>query len=142
MTGVNAMPSELSTTETCVKHTTSVVYLVDDDPGISAALSMLLRHRGFRVRAFQSAKEFLAGYQSTENAYIVIDVRLPDMTGLEALDELALAGHEPPAVVITGHGPPPVRFQSRVKNVTSVLLKPFDPDELLALIKQGCATKL
>jgi len=112
-----------------------VVYLIDDDPGISHALSLFLEHRGICVKHFTRVHDLLDHFQPAPHLCLVTDVRMPDMTGFEALDALAALGHEPPAILITGHGPPPIRFQRRTKDVAGILLKPFEPDELLDMIR-------
>ncbi len=113
------------------------VLLVDDDAGIGRALSLYLSHRNLDVQVTSSATQCLEAFKPSPRLCIVTDVRLPDMTGFALLDELAQQGHEPPAIVITGHGPPAHHFHHRQKPIQQILLKPFEPDDLLKAIRQA-----
>lgn len=110
------------------------VFVVDDDPSVRGALARLLRSAGWSVEAFASAEEFLARLPYSGTACVVLDVRMPDMTGPELHGRLAEKRHPLPVVFLTGHGDVPMGVQAMKNGAVDFLLKPVDDDVLLEAI--------
>src|ERR1700686_4191217 len=85
-----------------------IVYIVDDDAGVREALDSLIRSVGFSVRTFASAHDFLSSKFSTAPGCLVLDVRLPGLSGLDLQRELSRAGVSIPIIFISGHGDIPM----------------------------------
>lgn len=116
----------------------SLVYVVDDDASVRAALESLLRSAGFTAQCFASASEFLARLPSTAPACLILDLRLPEGSGLDLQRELA--DREPmPIVFITGHGDIPTSVRAIKAGAVEFLPKPFQDDDLLAAVEQALA---
>jgi FixJ family two-component response regulator len=114
----------------------SLVYVVDDDASIRAALDSLLRSAGLIAQCFASASEFLARPPSSTPACLILDLRLPEGSGLDLQRELA--HREPmPIVFITGHGDIPTSVRAIKAGAVEFLPKPFRDDELLAAVEQA-----
>jgi FixJ family two-component response regulator len=110
-----------------------IVFLVDDDPRVREALCSLISSVGLRVAAFGSAGQFLAFEKPDAPACLVLDLELPDVSGLELQSELA--GREaPPIVFITGHGDVPSSVRAMKAGAIEFLSKPFGEQELLQAI--------
>jgi FixJ family two-component response regulator len=107
--------------------------VLDDDPGIREALSGLLRAAGLRVTAFASAGEFLRAKPPDAPACLVLDLQLPDISGLELQQALADTDG-PPIVFISGHGDIPTSVRAMKAGAVEFLAKPFDDQELLEAI--------
>ncbi len=118
-----------------------VVYIVDDDEAVRDSLQWLLEANGFRARAYASAEDFLAMVRSPAGpapiACLVLDVRMPGMTGLELHDELVRGGLNIPLIFITGHGDVPMAVSSMKKGAVDFLEKPFNDAQLCALVRQS-----
>ncbi|MGB8693322.1 MAG: response regulator, partial [Steroidobacteraceae bacterium] len=84
--------------------TNATVYIVDDDPGVRDSLALLLGLRGFRTQIFANAESVLKVYRPDWHGCMLIDVRMPDMSGLELMQELRKRGCTVPVVIITAHG--------------------------------------
>ena len=110
-----------------------IVFVVDDDYRVREALSSLLASVGLRVVAFGSAAEFLGAERPDCPACLVLDLQLPDTTGLELQRELA-AGDSPSIVFITGHGDIPSSVRAMKAGAVEFLQKPFSEQELLQAI--------
>jgi FixJ family two-component response regulator len=110
------------------------VYVVDDDAGIRQALSSLLRSVGVRVETFGSAHEFLAFPRADTPSCLVLDVRLPDGSGLDLPDELRNLDVPLPIIFITGHGTIPMTVRAMKSGALEFLTKPFRDDDLLGAI--------
>jgi FixJ family two-component response regulator len=110
-----------------------IVFVVDDDHRVREAVSSLLASVGLQVVAFGSAAEFLESEKPDSPACLVLDLELPDTSGLELQRELA-AGDGPPIVFITGHGDIPMTVQAMKAGAIEFLTKPFSPEALLAAI--------
>jgi FixJ family two-component response regulator len=110
-----------------------IVFVVDDDYRVREALSSLIASVGLRVVAFGSAAEFLESEKSDSPACLVLDLELPDTSGLELQRELA-AGDGPPIVFITGHGDIPSSVRAMKAGAIEFLPKPFSEQELLRAI--------
>jgi FixJ family two-component response regulator len=110
-----------------------VVFVLDDDPNIREALTGLLRAAGLRVSAFASAAEFLGAKPPDAPACLVLDLQLPDISGLELQRELADTDG-PPIVFISGHGDIPTSVRAMKAGAVEFLAKPFDDQELLEAI--------
>jgi FixJ family two-component response regulator len=80
------------------------VFIVDDDAGVRDSLAMLLELKGFRTRTFAAAEAFLAEYRPEWPGCLVLDLRMPGMTGLELQAELARRGSTLPVIIVTAHG--------------------------------------
>lgn len=116
----------------------SLVYVVDDDASIRAALDNLLRSAGLVVQCFASESEFLARLPSSAPACLILDLRLPEGSGLDLQRELA--DREPmPIVFITGNGDIPTAVRAIKAGAVEFLPKPFRDDELLAAVDQALA---
>ena len=114
-----------------------VIHVVEDDDAVRDALALMLRGRGFRVCAHGSGGEFLDGLAAAERGCIVTDVMMPQMSGLELLTRVRALGVDWPAVVISGRATRQMAAQAAALAATAVLDKPFDPDELVAVLAQA-----
>jgi FixJ family two-component response regulator len=115
-----------------------IVYVVDDDHRIREALSSLISSVRLRVEAFGSAAEFLASEKTDAPACLVLDLDLPETSGLELQQELA-ATDAPPIVFITGHGDIPSSVRAMKAGAIEFLSKPFSEQELLEAIDSAIA---
>jgi FixJ family two-component response regulator len=111
----------------------AIVFVVDDDYRVREALSSLIASVGLRVVAFGSAAEFLESEKPDSPACLVLDLQLPDRSGLELQRELA-GGDGPPIVFITGHGDIPSSVRAMKAGAVEFLPKPFSEQELLRAI--------
>jgi FixJ family two-component response regulator len=109
---------------------------VDDDYRVREALSDLISSVGMRVAAFGSASEFLQAEKPDSPACLVLDLELPDISGLELQQELAV-GNAPPIVFISGHGDVPASVRAMKAGAIDFLSKPFGEPELLRAIEAG-----
>jgi FixJ family two-component response regulator len=113
----------------------ATVFVVDDDASVRRALARLIRSAGWNVEAFASAKAFLERMPHSETGCVVLDVRMPDMTGPELYDRLSERGHPFSVVFLTGHGEVPTSVQAMKKGAVDFLLKPVDDAILLQAIR-------
>ena len=109
----------------------AVVFVVDDDPSMRRALDSLLRSVGHDVRLFSSAPEFMQAARVDAPGCLVLDVRLPGMSGLAFQQELTKAGVALPIIFITGHGDVPMTVRAMKAGAAEFLTKPFDDQVLL-----------
>jgi FixJ family two-component response regulator len=116
-----------------------VVYVVDDDPSVSKTLGRLFRVAGLRLEAFATARDFFDHQNFESPSCLVLDVQLPDQSGLELQKELNDRGWSVPIVFITGHGDIPMAVEAMRAGAVHFLLKPFDNRELLAAVRQALA---
>ena len=114
-----------------------IVFVVDDDPSIRDALTSLLRSVGLRVETFGSAQEFLTRQPPDALGCLVLDVRLPGLSGLDLQRELAAAQITMPIIFITGHGDIPMTVQAIKAGAVEFLTKPFRDQDLLEAIAQA-----
>jgi FixJ family two-component response regulator len=112
----------------------AVVFVVDDDPSIRRSLDSLLRSVGHDVRLFSSAQEFMSAERPEAPGCLVLDVRLPGMSGLTFQQELAKAGIAIPVIFLTGHGDVPMTVRAMKAGAAEFLTKPFDDQVLLDAI--------
>ena len=108
-----------------------LVSVVDDDESVRESLPDLLREFGFAARAFSSAKEFLSSGRVGQTKCLILDVAMPDMTGLELQQELRRRGQLIPIVFITGQRDEDLRNQALKQGAMNFLLKPFSDTALL-----------
>jgi FixJ family two-component response regulator len=112
-----------------------VVFVIDDDASVRAALSSLARSVGLRVEVFASGCEFLATKRTGGPSCLILDVRLPGMSGLHFQAELAKANAFIPIIFITGHGDIPMSVKAMKAGAVGFLTKPFRDQDLLDAIK-------
>ena len=117
----------------------ALVFVVDDDAPMRESLQNLLRSVGLRVEAFASAQEFLHSTRPDVPGCLVLDVRLPGLSGLELQQRLAEADIEIPIIFITGHGDIPMSVRAMKAGAVEFLTKPFRDQELLDAIQQALA---
>ena len=115
----------------------SIVFVIDDDPSIREAITSLIRSVGMSVQAFGSAKEFMASSRPNAPACLVLDVRMPGLSGLELQRELTDAGISIPIIFITGHGDIPMSVRAMKAGAVEFLTKPFRDQDLLDAIEQA-----
>jgi RNA polymerase sigma factor (sigma-70 family) len=115
------------------------VFVVDDDRSVLRAVTRLLRAEGFAVEAFESARAFLHRPQHDGPGCVVLDLRMPEVGGLDVQAALAAAGHLLPVVFVSGHGDVPVTARAMKAGAIDFLTKPFDDEQLLAAIRSGIA---
>lgn len=114
-----------------------IIFVVDDDLLMRKALSTLIRSAGFNVVVFSSAKEFLAQKSPEVPACLVLDVNLPDMSGMELQQELTNKHNNIPIIFITGHGDIPMSVRAMKAGAVEFLPKPFRDQDLLDAIQQA-----
>ena len=108
-----------------------IVFVIDDDASVRAALSSLFRSVGLRVEVFASASEFLATKLTDGPSCLILDVRLPGVSGLDFQAELAKTNSVIPIIFITGHGDIPMSVKAMKNGAVEFLTKPFREQDLL-----------
>jgi FixJ family two-component response regulator len=109
----------------------SIVYIVDDDESLCRAVDRLCRSVGLRTRTFASAREFLDAKQGEMAGCLVLDVRLPGVSGLDFQSQLAELGINLPVILVTGHGDIQMSVRAMKAGAVDFLSKPFRDQELL-----------
>ena len=115
----------------------AMVFVVDDDASVRKSLSRVISEAGYRVQAFSSPRDFLERGPEPGPSCLVLDVRMPGVTGLELQQTLARAVHEIPVVFITGHGDIPMSVQAMKAGAVDFLTKPFAAKDLLDAIRRA-----
>jgi FixJ family two-component response regulator len=115
----------------------AVVFVVDDDVSVRQALGSLVRSAGLKVETFASAQEFLLYPRVQAPSCLVLDVRLPDLSGLDLQARMAEGNIEIPIIFITGHGDVPTSVRAMKAGAVEFLTKPFEDGELLEAIQQA-----
>jgi FixJ family two-component response regulator len=113
------------------------VYLVDDDAGVRRSAKMLIESVGLRVQTFPSAQEFLNAPRADAPSCLVLDVRLPGLSGLDLQRELRKSNNPVPIAFISGHGDIPMTVQAMKAGAVEFLTKPFRDQQLLDAIAQA-----
>jgi RNA polymerase sigma factor (sigma-70 family) len=116
-----------------------VVYVVDDDEAVRDSLKWLLEGVSYTVRTFDSAESFLAGFDPQAIACLVLDVRMPGMSGLELQEDLLSRKVDLPLIFITGHGDVPMAVNTMKKGAADFIEKPFDQAKLKAQVERMLA---
>jgi FixJ family two-component response regulator len=116
-----------------------LVFVVDDNPSVRKSLSRLLAAAGYTVEAFASAREFLTRVPSEGPCCLVLDVRMPGLTGIELQAALAAAGRRMSIVFLTGHVDVPMSVKAMKGGAVDLLTKPIDREALLAAIVRAVA---
>jgi len=112
-----------------------IIFVVDDDASVRAAISSLIRSVGLRVEVFASASEFLGTKRTDGPSCLILDVRMPGVSGLDFQTELANANSVIPIVFITGHGDIPMSVKAMKAGAVEFLTKPFRDQDLLDAVQ-------
>src|SRR6201993_3192399 len=107
------------------------VYIVDDDEAVRDSLSVLLESKGYAVKSFVSAPEFLETAQSLPLGCLIVDIRMPEMDGLELQQRLIDRSLDFPLIVITGHGDVPLAVRAMKAGAVDFIEKPFTSEAIL-----------
>ena len=111
-----------------------IIYLVDDDAAVRDATTRLLRHAGHRVKCFEDGEAFLATSLPAAPACILLDVRMPGLSGIEVLRAFRERGHTTPVIFISAHGDIPLAVKAMKEGAFDFIEKPYDPETLFAAI--------
>ena len=117
-----------------------VVYVVDDDDAVRNAVRLLFRTADLEVETFPSAAAFLAQADLERRCCLLLDIRMPGMTGSDLHDELRGRGVRAPVIFITGHGDIPMAVEAMRKGAYDFIEKPFDDEQLLGQVLSALGT--
>jgi len=115
------------------------IYVVDDDPSVRDSTELLLKSVGFNVKTFGSAQAFLKANLQEDLDCLVLDVRMPGMSGLDLQQKLVSAKTPLPVIFITGHGTVPMSVRAMKAGAVDFLQKPFEEQDLLDAINRAVA---
>jgi FixJ family two-component response regulator len=115
------------------------IFLVDDDASVRRALARVLESAGYGVEAFASARAFQEQYRPMVPGCLVLDVELPDLSGLDLQQQLAARDYHLPIVFVTGHGDIPMSVRAMKAGAVDFLIKPFPPQALLDAVDRALA---
>ena len=113
------------------------VFIIDDDRGMRAAIQDLVESVGLRAESFASSEEFLSRQRAADSSCLVLDVRLPQMSGLDFQRRLIETGIQIPIIFITAHGDIPMSVRALKSGAVEFLTKPFRDQDLLDAIQQA-----
>ena len=117
-----------------------IVFIVDDDLAMRESLDGLMRDAGWHVKAYASAADFLAQPRLGAPCCLVLDITLPDLSGLDLQRRIAADGTGMPIIFITGHGDVPTTVEAMKAGAVEFLTKPFGPEVLLEAVRQAIHT--
>jgi two-component system response regulator FixJ len=115
------------------------IYVVDDDPSVRESTKLMLKSVGFNVKTFGSAQDFLKANIQQDLGCLVLDVRMPGMSGLDLQEKLVSAKTPLPVIFITGHGTVPMSVRAMKAGAVDFLQKPFEEQDLLDAINRAIA---
>ncbi len=113
------------------------IYVVDDDDGMRRALDTLLSTVGYKTAVFSRPSEFLSQFKPEAHSCVVLDIRMPEMSGLEVQQQLNRRGSMLPVIFITGHGDVPMAVQAMKEGAFEFIQKPFRDQDLLDRINHA-----
>jgi FixJ family two-component response regulator len=113
------------------------VFIIDDDPGMSQAIQDLVESVGLRAESFATGQEFLSRQRTSDPSCLVLDVRLPQMSGLDFQRRLTETGVQIPIIFITAHGDVPMSVRALKSGAVEFLTKPFRDQDLLDAIQEA-----
>jgi FixJ family two-component response regulator len=120
-----------------MSHATPIVFVVDDDISVRESLELLIRCEGWEPETFASAEEFLSRPRVLAPSCLVLDVTLPDLSGLDLQKRVAVDRIDMPIIFITGYGDVPMTVQAMKAGAVEFLTKPFGDDVLLSAIRNA-----
>lgn len=123
-----------------VKKNPPTVFIVDDDPAVRDAIRWLMEQVKLKAQVFASADEFLANFTPGTRGCIILDIRMPGMSGLELQERLKAARALIPIIVITGHGDVPIAVRAMKAGAIEFLQKPFNDQLLLDTVQSALST--
>lgn len=118
-------------------HTTSIVFVVDDDISVRESLELLIRSEGWQPQTFSSAQHFLSHPRTPVPSCLLLDISMPGLNGLELQKRVAVEHPDVPIIFITGHGDVPKTVQAMKAGAVEFLTKPFNDDVLLSAVRQA-----
>jgi two-component system, LuxR family, response regulator FixJ len=122
-----------------MKQPATTVFVIDDDEAVRNSLRFLLKSVGIPAQTLPSATEFLQSYQPNQPGCLVLDVRMPGMSGLELQQQLNVRGATIPVIFITGHGDIPMAVEAMQHGAFDFLQKPFRDQDLIDRIQRALA---
>lgn len=117
----------------------TTIHVIDDDEAIRLALSLLLKSAGHEPVAFESSEAYLRMAPADADVCLVLDVRMPGLSGMDLMGELARRGPLPPIIILTGHGDIPTAVAAMKRGALDFLEKPFQDTALLGLVDRATA---
>lgn len=114
-----------------------LVHIVDDDDSVRRSAAFMLKHAGYRVQSYASGVEFLKQVKDAERGCVLLDVRMPEMDGLQVQQEMAARGIDMPVVILTGHGDVGVAVKSMRAGAINFIEKPYEKEALLQAIEEA-----
>lgn len=114
-----------------------LVHIVDDDDSVRRSAAFMLKHAGYRVESHVSGVEFLKLAKSTERGCVLLDVRMPEMDGLEVQQEMGARGIDMPVVILTGHGDIALAVKALRAGAINFIEKPYEKEALLRAIEEA-----
>jgi FixJ family two-component response regulator len=127
----------IGTVEAAMEEIRPVIFVVDDDPAVCLALRRLIRSVGLDVETFTSAHDFLRTRRTSAPGCLVLDIRLPDLSGLNLQEQLAETGIDLPIIFITGHANIPMTVRAMKAGALEFLTKPVNEQDLLDAVQRG-----
>jgi two-component system response regulator FixJ len=116
-----------------------LVHIVDDDDSVRRSAAFMLKHAGYRVESHVSGVAFLKEAKSAERGCVLLDVRMPEMDGLQVQQEMAAHGIDMPVVILTGHGDIALAVKAMRDGAVNFIEKPYEKEELLRAIEEAYA---
>lgn len=120
-------------------ETKPTIFIVDDDPSIRESTKLLLESVGFNVKTYVSGQDFLKAKVQADLGCLILDVRMPGLSGLDLQEKLLSAKTPLPVIFITGHGTVPMSVRAMKAGAVDFLQKPFEEQELLDVINRAIA---
>lgn len=118
-----------------------LVYVVDDDVAMRDSLRWLLESAGYKVETYASAEQFLRAYEANEGTCLILDVRMPGLSGLAVQEALIERSQDLPVIFVTGHGDVPMAVSAVKRGAVDFIEKPFNDRDLLAVIDNAIKAK-
>ncbi len=117
-----------------MKDTQAVVFIIDDDPSVRKSLERLIQSVGLGIQSFASAAQFLQSGHREETGCLILDVRMPEISGLDLQEKMSGAGILLPIIFISGHGTVPTSVRAMKAGAVDFLQKPFDEQDMLGAV--------
>ena len=114
-----------------------LVHIVDDDDAVRRSAAFMLKHSGYAVESYVSGIDFLKHAKDAGRGCVLLDVRMPEMDGLEVQQEMAARGIDMPVVILTGHGDVGVAVKAMRAGAVNFIEKPYEKEALLLAIEEA-----